>query len=299
MADLAAVWHAAQELLPLLGRRQSPAALAAIEQSGVTGRPLGMLLHASDVAPRPLTVAVLHACTPYYAAAVFEERMIDLAEHGFLQRESDGYVLTSTGRAAADEIERAAFDALAAFHPLPAHDLDRLVGYFERVVAAADVNPATPDCPCLRDQAKPDRPHAESYLGWLAQYIGDLYRYKCDCHTTAWRPTGVSGFAMEPFTLIWRDGISTMAGLIARVGQERMGRGHTDGDYARFVDELAGHGWLAWDDDTFALTERGRAVRDDIEAQTDAAFYSVWRTLTDDEQDDMATMIASLSKGIA
>ena len=294
MADPQLMWHDSQLLLPLIGNHQAPHLMAAIETVGMTGRPLGMLLHAWDFAPRPLSVAGLHDCTPYYAAHVFESRMMDLAEHGFLQPESGGYLLTDKGRAAAAAIEQASFNALAELRPLPDADLDRLVGCFSRLVAAARDNPATPDCPCLSDQAVPDRPYESSYLGWVIEYISDLYRYKCDCHTTAWRPTGVSGFAMEPFTFIWRDAVSTVAELVARAGQERMGRGHTEEDYAHFVAELAERGWLTLAGGRFTLTHEGRAVRDRIEVETDAAFYSIFETLTPSELDDLSTLIVSL-----
>jgi hypothetical protein len=298
MADPQLIWHDSQLLLPLIGNHQAPHLIAAIETVGMTGRPLGMLLHAWDFAPRPLSVAGLHDCTPYYAAHVFETRMTDLAEHGFLHPESGGYILTEKGRTAASAIEQASFNALAELRPLPDSDLDRLVRCFGRLIAAARSNPATPDCPCLSDQAAPDRPYESSYLGWLVEYISDLYRYKCDCHTTAWRPTGVSGFAMEPFTFIWRDAVSTLDELVTRAGQERMGRGHTGDDYARFVAELVERGWLALDGDRFALTDEGRAIRDRIEEDTDAAFYSVWDTLAPDELEDLAALIASLKMSL-
>jgi hypothetical protein len=298
MADPHLMWHDSQLLLPLIGNHQAPHLMAAIETAGMTGRPLGMLLHAWDFAPRPLTVAGLHDCTPYYATHVFESRMIDLAEYGFLRPDSGGYVLTEQGRAAAAAIEQASFDALAEMRPLPDADLSRLVRYLGRLVDAARDNPDTPDYPCLSDQAAPDRPYESSYLGWVVEYISDLYRYKCDCHTTAWRPTGISGFAMEPFTFIWRDAVSTIAELVARAGQERMSRGHTEEDYARFVGELAERGWLTLDGDRFTLTGEGRAVRDRIENDTDAAFYSIWETLAPAELDDLYALISSLKTSL-
>jgi hypothetical protein len=295
MTGSRALWEQALTLMPLLGQRQTPALLAALDATGMSGRPLGMLLHAWDVAPRALTPALLAECTPYYTGEVFEARMIDLTEHGFLAQVADhAYELTDKGRAAAAVINRAGFESLAAVDLLPAEALARLVGYFERLVSAALRNPLTPDCPCLADQHKPDRPHEASYLGWLTQYLGDLYRYKCDCHTTAFRPRGVSGFAMEPYTHIWREGVATLDALVARTAQERMGRGHSRDDYDRFVDELAWRGWVSRDGEAFALTDAGRIERDAIEAETDAAFFGVWDILTAQELDDMAALVVRL-----
>src|SRR5258708_36538029 len=78
-------WSTLLELLGALASRQREDSRHTVIAAGLGREPVGVLLHAGDVDPKPLTAADLLACVPYYAEASFAAPMQRLAAGGWLE----------------------------------------------------------------------------------------------------------------------------------------------------------------------------------------------------------------------
>ncbi len=78
----AQAWVTLLELLGALAGQYREDFRQAVIGAGLGREPVGMLLHAGDIDPRPLTAADLLACVPYYAEASFTLPMQRLAAAG-------------------------------------------------------------------------------------------------------------------------------------------------------------------------------------------------------------------------
>lgn len=75
----------------------------------------------------------------------------------------------------------------------------------------------------------------------------------------------------------------------------RLSRNWPDDEWAAAADQLVSRGWT---DTATTLTERGAAVRAEVEALTDASAAAPWRTLGDDRTSRVARLLAPISQAV-
>jgi hypothetical protein len=280
LADLDEIWALLARLQQMIVDQCRTEVGAAVESAGLSDRPLGMLIHAGDFDPQPLTADGLQRCVPYYAAAAFTPRIADLAAQGLLAPiGDDAYQLTTAGRTALDAIERAARTNLAAvtrrLGDAPAH-LDDLL---RRLVAACRAAPDVSDQACVAGTGN-DRPNTEpTALGRIARSAYTLLSYRCDAHRAAWQVHDITGPAWETFAQIVSHQATTSAAMFAWSQRQPVPRGYTDADYDGFMRDLAERGWVVEDGDTYHATRYGRQLRQAVEELTDLYFYAPWSAL--------------------
>src|SRR5262249_4062231 len=176
----------------------------AVTALGLAREPVGMLLHAGDVDPRPLTAADLLACVPYYAEVSFTRPMERLAAGGWLEPAGDGaYRLTDKGRAATDRMYASARDRLRRLEPLPPADLKPLAPLLSRLVAACRASSVVTDQSCVAASGNAGDFSEPSPLATAARVLEALTNFRCDAHRAAWRSSGLDGPTWETFTWLW------------------------------------------------------------------------------------------------
>lgn len=291
-------WARLLELRAAATSRYETEVVAAIQTTGAPGRLLGMLIHAHDVAPEPLTVEGLLRCTPYYAAEAFHERMVVLAADGWFVSPAEGtYVLAPTGQHAMAHIEGAAESKLltlaSACDPDDLSTLDELVG---SVAEAARTFADVPDKGCLLATGNMRRKEHLSPLAAIIQSIDTLEAFRCDGHRAIWRRSLPDGRAWELLTVMWQGQANSADSMLAWSQRQGFPRGFSVAEYAEDLRGLVARGWAVAtaEPGVYQLTEEGTQLRQRAEDATDASFYAPWSSLTPGEITDMHRLATTL-----
>ncbi|HEY6957828.1 MAG TPA: hypothetical protein VI814_03305 [Candidatus Limnocylindria bacterium] len=173
--------------------------------------------------------------------------------------------ITPKGRELAARVRTEADAYLGSLATIPTGELARLARLLQSAFDAIAASPV---------------PH--DHLSRVARFVGDgrvpmvalenavfgLWQARDDCHMSSWRDAGFSGPVFDVLTRIWRGEAHSEDELIARLAQQRPD--DVRGALARLrADGLVMH-------DAVALTDRGRSAREEIEAETDARFFTPW-----------------------
>lgn len=279
-ADLGETWALLAQLQQLITAQCHTEVALAVERAGLSDRPLGMLIHAGDFDPQPLTAAALQRCVPYYAAAAFTPRMADLATHGLLAPIGDGaYRLSAAGRAALDAIEQAERTKLVAVQARLGGAPARLDDLLRRLVAACRAVPDLPDQACVVGTGN-DRPNdGPTALGRIARSAYALLTYRCDAHRAAWHAHNITGPAWETFAQVVGGQVASPELMFAWSQQQPVPRGYTAADYTAYMRALVERGWVAEAGGVYRATMHGRQLRREVEDLTDRFFYTPWSAL--------------------
>ncbi len=290
------LYTALQALLGALAATYRADFRAALAAAGLAQQPVGVLLHAGDIDPRPLTVAGLLACVPYYAPAAFASRLQQLTLGGWLTAGPDGYSLTATGRAATESMYRAVRARLAGLAPLAPADLARLAALLNQLVAAGAAPGRFTDRACALASGTIGPNPESAPLARAAWSLEALTNQRCDAHRAAWQPLGLSGPAWETLTWLWEDRADSVAGLYAWAERQPFPRGFSAQAYHGFVNTLAQRGWAdLTPGGGAALTPEGRRLRAAIEAATDDLFYAPWSAVPAADQAELLSLAQTVT----
>lgn len=277
MSRNAEIWSNLQQLMSAPSVHYGEAVNRAIEQVGMTGLRLGLLLHAYQFEPAPITAHTLQTTIPYYAAGPFKEGFHKLVQHEFLAGDGS-YRLTAKGRFALIDIFSAANEALIHVeHTLPQADLIRLHELLGQLDAAVqhDTHVLEKFCYLMQRQIVPANP--PSLLAEISDYVSGLFAFRCDCHRQSWQGHGVSGPAWESLSTLWLKEADSAESLADKLGKARPFRGYTRDEYAIYLQELVAKGWvMPKAAGKFELTPDGLQIRQASEDETDRLFYAVW-----------------------
>ena len=266
----------------------------AIQDTGVPDNWFGLYL-ARGCEPKPFSVEHFQELAPFGQREHLVERLEPLIRAQLMERVGDdAYRLTDPGREAVEAVFQAAHQCLGSIEPLPADEMDQLSDLLFRIVAA------TLDAP------EPDEKWLISYSRWtdpgegapgsvkIDQYLTDLACYRDDAHSAAWKPYGVGGTAWEAFTFVWRGDARTAEALAERLPFRR----HSAEDYAVALAELAARGWVEATAEGYRVTEKGGALRQAAEDETDRFHYVGWAALNEDELDTLGVLLTCLKENL-
>ena len=262
----------------------------AIQATGVPDSWGGLYL-ARGSEPEPFSVERFLAIAPYSA----EERLLGtletLAQAGLMERMGErAFRLTDQGRFAVNGIFEVAHENLAAVAPLPSDEMEQLNDLLYRIVAATLAAAEPEDKWTLVCSRWTDPGDGGSGSVRVDQYLTDLTRFRDDAHIAAWQPVGVSGSVWEALTFVWRGDARTAEELAEKLPY----RGHSVEVYAEALAELGGCGWIEETAEGYQVTEKGGALRQEVEDETDRIFYAPWACLDETENAQLHRLLIQL-----
>jgi len=279
------------EALGAVGTQYDEALRRTNGELGFEGHDWGLLFSVQGLHPEPATAARLQRFAPYVTPETITAQLAEAAGRGFLSGDrAQGYRLTERGRAAVKQSFGAVHTALAEIELLPEGEQRRLNGLLRRLVDATIALPEPADKPNLLASRLTDPGERASAAALTDQYLTDLARYRDDAHMAAWQPSGVSGIAWEALTIIWRGDAYSADTLAKRL--ER--RAQPAQVYVDAIHELVERGWIAQHGETYRVTERGAALRQQAEETTDRYFYAPWNSLSEAETDELRGLLTRL-----
>ena len=284
------IWALAAQLRMALAAAYIPAFQHAAAEQGLEKLPIGMLFHAYDLHPEPITAARVQACVPHYNTPPFQERILALAEAGLLQETSrDKYILSPDGYTRAQAIFVAIFDCVNGLELLPKQDLNWLAEVLQRLVKDSLHSLGRTPAADMAYHPLLGRPPMEQIV--IALDVLDNFR--CDAHFAAAGAFSVSPAAIEVLTLVWRSKANSLDSVLDVLDKE-FPRGYSRDDYAGFAAQLRAQGWLDIKDNYYQLTDVGKQMRQTLEDRTEQLFFSAWEALTEAERSRLHAILTLL-----
>ncbi len=290
--NTAGLWPIALEALQALGRHYGPEMARAAAELNLPEW-YGWLLPALVLDPEPVSAARLRVRSPYTSARWYNERLANAARQGLLALVAgtgNEYRLTELGRQAAERVIGAAYAKMATLQPLPPTELEHLADLLLRLVKSCLTAPEPPGKWCIHLSRRTDPGSDAPVVVRIDQYLTDLASYRDDAHLAAWQPYEIDGHAWEAFTLLWRGEASSLDDLCQRLGR----RGYSRDEYRQALEDLIQRGWVAEEAGEYRLTPPGKEIRQTAEETTDRYFYAPWSCLSQEETEDLRTLLIRL-----
>ncbi|MBI3161514.1 MAG: hypothetical protein HYZ23_03345 [Chloroflexi bacterium] len=290
--NLNSTWSALEESMNMLGDDYGYSALfKRAEELAPESNWLTWIPAVSMFAPETFTVADFMRLFPYGLAQLNEKRFAIAVQRGYLTADDQGgYCATESGKNVT-RLAMEAFDqAIASIRPLSDESFQSLVGYLHKLVEAtfATAKPTANFLFCGKRNMRPLR--MEGLPHQLEQYISELAGYRDDCYFATWSAHGVEGHAWELLDRLSQSDALTFDEL----HEKSSGRGVTREVHAADVQELARRGWADDASGKIQITEAGKQVRAEVEAETERLFFAPWSSLNESELDELANLASQL-----
>lgn len=249
---------------------------------------------AAATSPQAAGYAAFYARNPYANREVMQTRIQECAARGWLILEENGFVATQKAQDFFAGITQVLIDHMARREAGVDVDIPRLTDLLGRLVQAARTVGVITDKPNIEFAHYYETADKTPSLVWVRRHLVTIGAYRDDSHIASWKPLGLPGYVWETFTFVWQGDANTAAGLAEKLA----GRGYTEEDYAHALNRLTERGWLAHEDDHFALTEAGRKVREAAEVTTNRNYAAIFRVLTEAELEELVNLLNALTEAV-
>jgi len=246
---------------------------------------------AFSLSPKSLNADIYRKRTPYNNPATVEEILAGAVEGGYLKLESTGeFLITEKGSAAIKAVHISFYDHINQINQFPGGKLKDLSALLKKLVDA--VNKADH----LNEKISFEISHfghpevGNGTLAQVDQHLDDLNAFRDDAHIAAWAPVGVSGNTWEALSFVWNGEANTVEKLVERLPF----RNYESEDYLRTLEDLVQRGWIEANEDGYTVTEKGKKIREDAETATDTNYFLPWKSLSDDELDQLGNLLEGL-----
>lgn len=246
---------------------------------GYAESPGWMMVQAQEFHPEPLTVENLVIRATYSSPRLIRALLDLMTSEGWLDRTGEIYSLTAQGHGIAQQGVLRIKNILSHYASLPSAELNRLADLFQTIIDASLTHKDIPSDWCLRYSRRRAPDENASAVEKIVQFCGDFNALRDDAHMSAFGKYNVIGYTWEAFTYVDDANANNAQALVEQLGY----RGLARAEWQDVLDQLVMRGWLTLDQDTYQVTERGEAIRKDVEALTDHYFYASWSCLKDEE----------------
>ena len=262
-------------------------------RSGYAESPGWFMVQAAEFAPEPLSVQTLRV-RDIYASEKIVSALLELmaSETWFDRNATQDYTLTDAGRAMLEKIFARRRGWLQEMDvPLT----DAILRGEKILCALIQASCATEHAWCVQHSRRRAPLQEISPLGKIFQALEDVNAFRDDAHMAAWQPLGVTGNQWETFAFVCDEKANDANALFEQLHY----RGFTRAEFADALNALAWRGWIERaDDETFRASAQGRAVRTDVERETDNFFYAPWRLLSSNELTQFHSDLSALREAL-
>jgi len=297
MMNINSIWVALEESWDLLGEYGYPAMDKAADELMLSPDYFTWVAAIWLFGSTNFTTADFMRMFPYGLASVNEERFASAAQKGYLiSNGKNSYTHTEEGLTMAKKLWRAAGDSLADLEPIPSDNLQRLFGYFDRLIEAMLATPEPPShFYIVHKRDNYGRLGTERPLEDFVASFGVLSAYRDDSHIEAWQAFGVEGHAWDIFSRLWQNPSPVSVDqLFEKVGYRIV---HVE-VIVQDLQSLSERGWVESKDGAYQLTAEGKRIREDAEVLTDKYFFAPWNCLSESELEDLFSLSTELRYGL-
>lgn len=230
---------------------------------------------------------------PFSNPEQFENLFVRLNVKGWIEPiPDDRYRVPERTREAVKKIIEAGDARLPPAELFKDVDLERLKVLVKQIVLANDSADEPPEKWAIFHRYRVAK-RTSPVLVKIREYLMDLFAYRDDSHLAAARPYfNQAGIVWSTLGAVW----SGSAATAARMAEVMVFRGYEVNDYEVALQAAKEIGWLeeARAPDTFRLTDKGRELRERVEAQTDEYFYRPWSVLMPEEMNELHDLLVKV-----
>jgi hypothetical protein len=219
---------------------------------------------AAGVFPAEASTDELIARSPYGNTEKLKADLQEAAERGWVTLSEAGFTATEKALKFTDVLVGMLTEYTVGLENEYALDVVKIVDGLSKLVSGAEKTPFDfkPAFAFARNYEYEDK---TASLLWVRRHLITLGNYRDDCHLAAWSDLGVSGIEWESLTFVWRG----EAGSAAELAEKLPFRNYQEEDFSQALEKLVSQGWMEKSDEGYMLTEKGKQVREQAEAQTD------------------------------
>ncbi|HEX6271302.1 MAG TPA: hypothetical protein VFZ43_13775 [Anaerolineales bacterium] len=251
------------------------------------------LYYYSELGLDTFSTEVFQKRDPFSNPEQFERLYARLNIKGWIEPLQDrSYRVTDETRQAARQIIQAGDTQLSGLELMSGLHLERLATLLKRIVTEIKAAPEPPEKWAIMKRfrvADEDSPLPVQ----IREDLMDLFAYRDDSHLSAARSHfNQAGIVWSVLGALW-----TGEALTAKQMAERMAfRGYDVDDYEVAIRAAVGVGWAekAEIPGTFRPTQMGKDLREQAEQLTDAYFYRPWLAFTQEELDELYSLLTGL-----
>jgi predicted transcriptional regulator len=232
---------------------------------------------ASQVAPKPISVALLGKRTPYQNPKTVKNTLVAAIEVGYLQSEGNGnYIISEKGTQVIKDIHFAFYDQINKINKFPPEKMKALASLLSKLVDGCIKSNLDTGTICLVISHNGHPGVEVDSLAIVDQHLDDLNAFRDDAHIAAWQPIGLDGITWEALTFLWQGEYNTAIKLAERLPY----RDYAVEDYTQALADLEKRGWIEKAGDAYQITTTGKELREQVETTTDHNYYAPWKVLS-------------------
>lgn len=234
---------------------------------------------------------------PFSNPEQFEKLFARLDVKGWIEPlQDERYKVTEMARSGTTFIIMSGDAKLPPAEAIPDVDLERLKSLLKQIVLANDRAPEPPEQWAILKRFRVANKNSP-VLVKIREYLMDLFAYRDDSHLTAARPHfNQAGIVWLVFSAVWEGN----AASASKIAESISFRGYEVNDYEIALQAAKEIGWLEEMDltGTFRVSQKGKELHEQVEAQTDDYFYRSWSALTQEELDELYDLLLKLRDGL-
>ena len=269
----------------------------AIEEAAVRNDIPVELYYYSELGLNHFSLENFQKRDPFSNPEQFERLFARLDVKGWIEpQREEGYKVTEMARSGAAYIIMSGDAKLPPDDAFPELDLERLKGLIKQLVLANDTAPEPPEKWAILHRFRVAK-KTSPVLVKIREYLMDLFAYRDDSHLAAARPH------FNEAGIVWLVlGAASDAESIhaAKLVESMSFRGYEVNDYEIALQAAKEIGWLEESDlpGSFRITQKGKELREQVEAKTDEYFYFPWSVLAQAELDELYELLVKLREGL-
>jgi hypothetical protein len=246
---------------------------------------------AYNVSPEPISVDLFCKRTPYINPNAVDEFLAAAADESYLESDgAEGYLVSGKGTASINAVHNSFYDHINSINQFPEDKLKQLSELLGKIVNAVDNSDHLNDKVCFEISHGGHPDVGKGTLAQIDQHLDDLNAFRDDAHIAAWKPVGVSGHTWEVLSFVWNGNATTVEKLVEALPFRQF----EPKDFLETLEDLVQRGWIDSKDDGYAVTEAGKKIRDDAEITTDTNYFKPWKTISDEELNQLGNLLEEL-----
>lgn len=241
--------------------------------------------------PNPIPVNDLGMRMDYYPNDFVRTRLLDpLVELGIL---TSDYFASDKAKEFFSQYHAVLNQDMMDLETLSDQDLQRLLDLIGKgidYISSLD-EPFHPEID-LYNRRKPD---PKENLNKKIQYgMFIFYIYRDDAHVATWVPSGLRGQEWDALTFLWNGEANSPESLAEKLTEDK---GYDEQGYAAALQKLAEKGLAEeiGEANIWQVTEAGKTLRDDAEAQTDVNYNKIFDAFDEAEREEFVGLLTTLT----
>lgn len=277
--DRNALYERALDTRAAIGNLYGEKLQAEIQENGVPNWGLFLLMNAQTIQPTSLNSAFILEQIPYMNPATVETHLNETAQAGLLTKVDNGYQITEKGT----QFVASALDSVANWinqQDVSAINSLNLINDLLQKISNAIQNAQEPqEKPAFASARLLTPTEDKPLLLRISRAISELAAFRDDVHVAAFKKHDIPAHEWEAFSHvwgvnIWGDKVNTAVDVTKKLAF----RGFDESDYVAALEASREKGWLNKNEkQVYALTEKGKAIREEAEQETNRLFFAPWQ----------------------